>query len=221
MTAVKVAAGSSKALACFIAAQLDHIVPGDGRDADETLVATLLPVALMRIVPILDAVHSFTPGCFNHLNSLQYATLLYLLAHEQWCRFGPGPAADRLFCLNRTLNAIDLFYAVQLPPVFFISHGLGTVLGNAIYGNRLVVFQNVTVGRVGDDRPTIGANVVLYPGAVVTGKAIIGDRSVVAAGTVVHGCEVPPDSIVTTNGGALVIRPRRRDYAELYFRPKA
>ena len=219
MSALQLEAGSVAALTRFVAAQLDNIVPAEGREIDEATVGDLLPAALARMAPVLEAVRSFTPGRFNHLNSLQHTTLLYLLSNEQWRRHGPGPVADRLFCLNRALNAIDLFYAVQMPQVFFISHGLGAVLGNAVYGDRLVVFQNVTVGRVGNDRPTLGTDVVLYPGATVTGNAVVGDRSVIAAGTVVHGTQVPPDSIATSEGGSLVIRPRRRDYAALYFRP--
>jgi serine O-acetyltransferase len=218
MTKLHLEAGSIDALARFVATQLHHIVPGEGRAVDERLVRELLPTSLARMAPILAAVRSFTPGSFNHLNSLQHATLLYLLGNEQWRRHGPGMAADRLFCLNRALNSIDLFYAVDLPTVFFISHGLGSVLGNAVYGDRLVVFQNVTVGRVGNDRPTLGADVVLYPGAVVTGRSVVGDRSVVSAGTVVHGVEVPPDSVVTAEVGSLVVRPRQRQFADLYFR---
>jgi serine O-acetyltransferase len=221
VTTLELEAGSIGALSRFVAAQLHNIVPGDGREVDEAQVLALMPETLARLRPILDTVRSFTPGRFNHLHSLQHATLLYLLANEHWRQFGPGPTPDRLFCLNRALNAIDLFYAVQMPTVFFISHGLAAVLGNAVYGERLVIFQNVTVGRVGDARPTLGSDVVLYPGAAVTGSAVVGDRCVIAAGTTVHGTEVPADSVVTSEEGSLVIRPRRRDYAALYFRASA
>jgi serine O-acetyltransferase len=212
-------AGSAVDLARYVAKQLESLFPAEGLEADTERLSALLPSALERLRPILASVRNFDPTTFNHFNSLQYATFLYLLSNEQW-RCSPSDAmADRLFCLNRALNAIDLFFAVQMPEIFFISHGLGSVIGNATYGERLVTFQNVTVGRVGDDRPQVGARVVLYPGAVVTGRAIIGEGSVVAAGTVVHGITVPPDVVVTSLGGEIVFRPRTRDFISLYFRP--
>ena len=215
---LRLRAGTPRALAGYIATQLHHLLPCEGLDSDTARVFRVLPEALERIRPILAAVTAFRPDEFDHFHSLQYATLLYLLGNTQSRLAEVDPLADRLFNLNRIINSIDLFHGIVMPEVFFISHGLGTVLGNATYGNRLVVFQNVTVGRIGADRPMIGKNVVLYPGSVVTGRTSIGDNSVIAAGTVVHGTEVPPDTLAVTQGGDLTLRPRRKDYAALYFR---
>jgi serine O-acetyltransferase len=197
------------------------MLPGDGLDADTDQIAPLLPRTLERMRPILAAVRNFDHDTFDHYNALQYTTFLYLLANEQWRTRPRGALADRLFCLNRALNAIDLYYAVTMPEVFFVSHGLGTVLGKATYGERLVVFQNVTVGRVGEDRPVLGAGVVLYPGAAVTGSAVIGDNCVISAGTTVHGVEVPPNTVVKSGPNGLVMTTRTRDFLALYFRDSA
>lgn len=214
-------ARSETALARFVARQLDAMVPGEGIEDDLENVQPLIAPALQRLRPILRAVRAFDENEFNHLNSLQYATFLYLLANEQWRSRPSEPLADRLFCLNRALNAIDLFYAVEMPEVFFLSHGLGAVIGNATFGERCVFFQNVTVGRVGNQRPVIGRNVVLYPGSVVTGSSVVADGCVIAAGTVVHGECIEPDTIVRTGVDGLVREPRKRDYAGLYFRSPA
>ena len=216
--ALALRAGTRQALGHHVAVQLDNMYPAEGLEADVDRIRTSLPRALDRLRPILASVRSFDPESFNHFNSLQYATFLYLLGNEHWRTGVVDSLADRLFCLNRALNSIDLFYAVEMPEVFFLSHGLSAVLGNANYGNRLVVFQNVTVGRVGDERPTVGSNVVLYPGAVVTGASVIGHNSVVAAGTVVHGMQVPDNTVAMTRGSGLVLKPRERDFAGLYFR---
>jgi serine O-acetyltransferase len=181
----------------------------------------LLPVALHRIRPIIAAVTIYEPDAFDHFHSLQYSSLLYLLGNVQWHLDPTNSIGDRLFCLNRALNSLDLHHAVTMPEVFFISHGLGAVLGNARYGDRLVVFQGVTVGRVGQARPVLGNNVVLYPGATVTGNCVVGDNCVIGAGTVLHGANVPSDSIVTQRGGELIFEPRKRDYSALYYRPIA
>lgn len=168
--------------------------------------------------PILEEVHNFTPGYFDHLNSLQHATLIYLLANEVFLTAGECELADRLFCVNRALHSIDLFYKVRMPEIFFLSHGLGAVLGNTTYGNHLVVFHNVTVGRVGDARPTIGNRVILYAGATVTGSAIIGNNCVISAGCIVNNLTIPNNTIVRLEDGKLVQSPMKREMIGLYFR---
>lgn len=203
----------------YIARQLDNMFPEGGFEQDLALIAPLMERAMARMRPILAAVCAFTPDAFNRFNSLQYTSLLYLVGNEEFRRNGHSELAARLFYLNRALNAIDLFYAVEMPEVFFVSHGLGAVLGNATYGNRLVIFQNVTVGRVGQDRPTLGDNIVLYPGAVVTGNARIGNNCVVSAGTVVHGMEMPDNTVAVRRGDGVQLIARRKDFIGNYLRP--
>lgn len=202
----------------YVAGQLNALFPDDRLDGDTAALTDVMPNALNRMRPLLAAIRNFTPETFNPYNSLQYASFLYVLANERW-RTGAGDTlAERLFCLNRALNAIDLFYSVELPEVFFISHGLGAVLGRAKYGERFVFFQNVTVGRVGDHAPTLGNDVVLYPGAQITGNATIGDRCVLSAGVHVHEISIPDDSVVFNGPQGLVIKQRRKDYVGLYLR---
>jgi serine O-acetyltransferase len=217
---MKLRIGSSEQLARYVALQLDRLFPDAGLPSDLERIMGALPAALERMRPILASVRAFVPDSFDHFNSLQYTSLLYLLGNELWRADSQAGMAERLFCLNRALNSIDLFPAVRLPEVFFISHGLSSVLGNVEYGNRLVVFQNVTVGRIGADRPQIGSNVVLYPGATVTGRSTIGNNSLVAAGAVIHNQSIPDDSIAGTRGTGLVITARKKDYIGLYLRPQ-
>jgi serine O-acetyltransferase len=217
VTDLTLAIGTERRLADHVARQLDSLFPQDGAACDAAALAPHVAPSLQRLRPILAAVRCFETGRFNHFNSLQYASWLYLLANQVWRQEGHAVLAERLFCLNRALNAIDLFYAVDLPEVFFLSHGLGSVLGNAQYGDRLVVFQNVTVGRVGANRPQIGRNVVLYPGAVVTGASVIGDGCVVSAGTVLHDVEMPAGMLAVQREGRPAFVPRRKDYTGLYL----
>ena len=204
-------------LARYVARQLDANFPAAGAEHDGAAIALVLPAAITRLRPILMAVRCFDGTSFEFYNSLQYTTFLYLLANEQSVRGDCPGLPERLFCLNRALNAIDLFYSVRMPPLFFISHGIGSVLGSAEYGNRLVVFQNVTVGRVGQDRPRIGDSVVLYAGATVTGRTQIGNHCVVGAGAVVHNTTVPDNTVVSARGGQLVFSENRGGYIDLYF----
>lgn len=204
-------------LASYVARQLDSMFPSQGVEADTENILQVLPLAIDRLKPVLRAVQCFNAASFDFYNSLQYTAFLYILANAQFRAGLDRSLSERLFCLNRALNSIDLFYSVELPEVFFVSHGLGTVLGNARYGNRLVVFQNVTVGRVGASKPVIGDNVVLYPGAVVTGKTVVGNNCVVSAGTILHNVVVPDNSVTKWEGGKVVFRENKKDYVGLYL----
>ncbi len=214
---IALAAGDARALAVITTTQLGNLFPDPAQPRDQDRIAALLPATLARLAPILASARSFETGRFDHRHSMQYATYLYLLGNEAWAQGLEPELAERLFCLNRALHAVDLFYKLALPEVFLISHGQGLVLGGTSYGDRLVASQNVTVGRVGDARPTIGARVVLYPGAIVSGRSNVGDGAVIAAGTIVHNVDVPPDMVASMGAHGPVFRPRTRDFTGLYL----
>lgn len=206
--------GSQAALVAYVSRQLDFF---GGVEADMAMLDHSIGEALTRFAAMAPRVRAFRAEWFDHLHSLQYASFLYLTGRSAWA-VDPGSAlVDRLFCLNKMLSSIELHPAVELPGAFLLSHAIGAVLGAATYGEGLVVFQNVTVGRVGENRPQIGRDVVLFAGATVTGRSIIGDGSVVAAGTNVHNIEVPPYSMVRHVGDQLTIDPLQRDYHSLYL----
>lgn len=210
--------GAPERLAAFTAHQLASLFP-DGPEADDAAALNaIVGGALERMRPILAAVRAFEPERFDHFHSLQYASYLYLLSRAA-AQAGDRTLADRLFCLNRALNALDLYHQVELGEVFFLSHGLGSVIGAARFAERLVIFQSVTVGRVGDNRPTLGEGVVLFPGASVTGRSVIGRNCVIGANASVHNLTIEDDMMVAQADGRLVVRPRERDYLDLYFRP--
>ena len=210
--------GKSTDLARYLAKQADNLFPSSDLALDVDALAQVVPTALERMRPIVAAVRNFTPNYFDHLNSLQHTSFLYLAANEIFKLSGPCELAERLYCTNRALHSIDLYYKVTMPEVFFLSHGLGAVLGNTRYGNYIVIFHNVTVGRVGDARPTIGNNVVLYPGVTVTGSSVVGDNCVISAGVVLNNLDIPDNSTVRMLGGQIVLAQRKRDISELYFR---
>jgi serine O-acetyltransferase len=204
-------------LAKYVATQLDNIFPEASREDDQSRIYPFINTTLDRMQPILEAVRSFQFSSFDKYNSLQYATFLYLLANEVWVGCLDSKMADRLFLLNRTLNSLDLFYKVKMPEVFFLSHALGTVLGNVEFANNLVVFQNVTVGRLGTATPKLGANVILYPGSSVTGNSIVGDNSVIGAGVAINNMIVPNDTVATMVNGQINFKQRIRNYIDLYI----
>jgi serine O-acetyltransferase len=202
-------AGTPKKLAYFIARQLDALFPATSVAEDSAAVAGILENALQRMRPILASVRAFDAAVFDHFNSLQHASLIYLLSTEA-SRNGWTTLADRLFFLNKALAGLDLYHQVKLGDVFFISHGLGAVIGNAVYGSHIVFFQGVTVGRIGDNKPTVGSKVIFFPGCSVTGHSVIGSNCV-------HNLVVPDNSIVINSTTGTKIRPLEKDYLSLYF----
>jgi serine O-acetyltransferase len=210
-------AGSPERLARYVAHQLHSLFPEESSEADAAAVAPMTLAALDRMRPILRAVQIFNPAYFDHFHSLQYLLFLYFLSKEAFLR-NKKVLADRLFCLNRSINAIDLYHQVDMGEIFFISHGLGTVVGNASFGNRLVLFQNVTIGRVGENRPAFGDRVILFPGSSVTGRSTIGDNCVIGNGARVHNMDVPDNTVVTQVSSDLSLQPLKKDYIGLYLR---
>jgi len=211
--------GSHADLLGYLGRQLDNFFP-DGRGETErpALQARLEP-ALQRLERCIDQVRMWTPGRFDHLHSSQYTIFLYYLAHTIWKGGGERAVCNKLFGLNKALNGIDLFYEIELPEVFFIGHSVGIVLAKATYGNRLVLYQNSTVGKNHGDAPSLGDGVVMYPNTAIIGRCEIGAGSVLAQGTSVVNRDTPGDCMVFPGeAGGLVFKPPTRRVLDDLFR---
>lgn len=149
-------------------------------------------------------------AAFDHLNGDHMATLLYFHANSVWRESGDPALPTRLFYLNRILHGIDLFYSVAMPDIFLLVHPLGTVLGNARYGDYLVVYQNCTVGAVTDVYPRFGQGTILYSRSSVIGDCTFGDDVVLAANAFVVDSDVPANSVVVGQYPALRVLPNAR-----------
>lgn len=78
---------------------------------------------------------------------------------------------------------------------FCIAHGDCVYIYAESIGNHFTVFQGVTIGRNQNGIPVIGDNVTVYTGATIVGPVIIGNNSVIAAGSVVIH-DVPEGALV-------------------------
>jgi serine O-acetyltransferase len=216
---VELRSGTKDALAGYLTKQLDAFFPDPTAQTAE-VIRHHLPAALRRLAPILAACRAYQPHRFDHFNSMQYTTFLYLLANEIFVGGDEATGVcERLFLLNKSLAGIDLFYRIRMPEIFLLAHACaGTVFVNTTYGEKLVIFNNVTIGRLEQKRPEVGAGVVLYPNTVIVGDTQIGDRCVVSAGTVVSNTRVQSDSLVFRGEAGLITKPSRKDYLGAYFR---
>jgi serine O-acetyltransferase len=105
-----------------------------------------------------------------------------------------------------------------MPPVFFIGHSVGIVLAKATYGNRLVLYQNCTVGKNHGAAPTLGDGVVMYPNSAIIGACGVRDRSVIAQGVSVVGRDTPGHCLVFQGerGGLEFVPPKRDVLADIF-----
>lgn len=210
---------SRESLLDYIVRQQAAVTP-DGRDeAFRKACDAHFDEALARLSVCIDGCAPWRPGEFNVLQSSQHTIFLYYLANTIWRRSGETAAPVRLFLMNKAFNGIDLFYEIAMPQVFYIGHSLGIVLAKATYGNHLVLYQGVTVGRHKDQIPKIGDRVVLYPGSAVAAGAVVEDDVVLSQGVRVIGRHVPKGQMVFAGApGELVLRPRPDDLLQEYFR---
>ncbi len=155
---------------------------------------------------------------FNHLNGDHYAMLLYLLSHCIWLETSNEGLAAKVFLLNKYLHGIDAFYKVKLPDIFLFVHPLGTVLGNAQYGDYFVVYQNCTIGSKLDGKyPTFGSGVMLYSKSSIIGDCTIGDNVIFGAGSAIVSKNIECNRVVLGSTPSELVKPSRYNVAKDIF----
>lgn len=137
------------------------------------------------------------------------AVIHHRLAHALY-RLG-APLVPRLLAsISQTETAIDIHPEAQIGQHFFIDHGIGVVIGQtAVIGENVRLYQHVTLGAKsftedesgalvkGKPRhPVIEDDVVIYAGATILGRVVVGKGSVIG-GNVWLTRSVPPGSFVS------------------------
>lgn len=137
---------------------------------------------------------------FNIKVTWHLATFIYWLSREIWENEGSNDECEALFCLNKILNAIDLFYEVPMPNIFFLGgHTSGQVFVKASFEDYLVTFQNCTIGRNLGDTPILGRYNVLYPGSSIIGNCVIGNNVVLGPGVQIVNRKIQDNTILKLN----------------------
>jgi serine O-acetyltransferase len=183
----------SNQLQNYVNQQINYLFPV--YDANE-VTSSQLDVARERAIHCVAHIKEWGNNGFDPLVSWQYASFIYLLSRVIIETSNDRILATRLFLLNKAINGIELFYEIEFPPVFFLSHTLGTVLSKAIYGEKFIIHQGCTVGRNKMDRPTIKDNVVLLPHSSIIGKCIVGENTVITPGVQLINTDSPGNCYV-------------------------
>lgn len=118
------------------------------------------------------------------------------LAHQLWTD-GRQPLALYLQSRLSQIYAVDIHPATTMGSGIVLDHATGIVIGEtAIVGDDVLILHGVTLGTKefikGDRHPIIGNQVVIGAGASILGRTKIGDRSIVASGSLVLE-DMPPD----------------------------
>jgi serine O-acetyltransferase len=203
----------------YTCAQVATFFPDGKNEAVRNQVSRHMDEALARLERCINAVRMWTPDRFNYLNSSQYCIYLYYLSNTIWRNERDATVPTRLFLLNKTLNAIDLFYEIEMPEVFFIGHSVGIVLAKATYGNYLVLYQNSTVGKNHGVAPVIGDGVVMYPNTAIIGRCQVRDGTILSQGTGLINQDSPGHCVVFAGAmGKPLFKPAKRVVLEDIFR---
>jgi serine O-acetyltransferase len=147
---------------------------------------------------------------FNPFHAAHYTIFLYYLSHTLFQKSQENRIiCDKIYYLNRMLNACDLFYEVNLPDIFFLDHPLGSVIGRGQFGNYFSFSQGCTVGNNKGVFPVIGEKVKMLSNSKVLGNCKIGNNVIIAANTYIKDSDIPNDSIVFGSSPNLVIKKKK------------
>lgn len=219
----------SSELKIYVSDQLGHFFPDQykmrGQDIDSAFA-----LALDRLENCFKYIsfpaYSNNKGetYFSHLHSDQYAQFLYFFSNSLWQLSENKPICDKLIFLNRVLNNMFISYKCGLPDIFFLGHPIGSIIGNAVYSDFLVVFQNVTINTstndLGEQAPILGKGLFLGAGAKIIGNKSVGDRVSIGVDAVVYNQKIDDDRVVTKNSNGIVeinLRNKPQCMAQNYF----
>lgn len=154
---------------------------------------------------------------FNPFHSVQYMIFLYYLSNTIYKNeTDAGVLCDKLYYLNKSLNAMDLFYTVELPEFFMAEHPVGTVIGGrGTFGNGFMFYQGCTVGGFHESNgtisyPNLGSNVKLFAHAGIIGRCTIGSNVNIGAGTLIKNQDIPDNVNVFGQSPNLIIRSKKQ-----------
>ncbi|MBB5609240.1 MULTISPECIES: serine O-acetyltransferase EpsC [unclassified Janthinobacterium] len=174
----------------------DAVLAQQARDITRAFAASL-PAIRALLVSDVQAAYAGDPAATSVAEIMlcypgTIAILYHRLAHQLHVLGSPFLA--RLIAdIAHTLTGIDIHPGAQIGASFFIDHGTGVVIGEtAIIGQRVRLYQAVTLGAKrfpADDtgalikgtprHPIVEDDVVIYAGATVLGRIIIGAGSTV------------------------------------------
>lgn len=148
---------------------------------------------------------------FNPFHSVQWMIFLYYLAHSIFKKGSHTKVCDKLYFLNKLMNGLDMFYAIELPPHFGAEHPVGSVMGRATYGDDFFFYQGCTVGGFHKKDgtivyPVIEKGVRMFANSSILGDSHIGTGVKVGAGALIKNQNIPDNATVFGQSPNLIIK---------------
>jgi serine O-acetyltransferase len=213
---------SESSLTAYLLKQLDFFYP-DEHKTDYLILQHCVKEAVNRIRICFDPINSkyYVNGnvsIFNHLNGDQYASFLYFVSNNAY-KAGDEILASKLFLLNKAMFGLDVFYSIRLPEHFLLAHPLGTILGNAVYGDYFVAYQGVTVGSTNNGAyPVFSDSTILYSNTSILGNCITGKNFILAANSTLINTRIEDNKVVLGNYPQNKIINNSNNLISNYFR---
>lgn len=152
---------------------------------------------------------------FNPYHSVQYMIFLYFLSNTIYRENSQNEfLCDKIYYLNKVMNSVDIFYAIDLPEYFAAEHPVGSVMGRAQYGNGFMFYQNCSVGGIHLPEskivyPVLGENVKMFAGSMILGNCKVGNNVNIGAGALVKNQDIPSDVNVFGTSPNIIIKSKR------------
>lgn len=151
---------------------------------------------------------------FDPLHSVQYMIFLYYYANSLYRKYPGHSLSDKIYYLNKVMNGVDIYFAVELPNYFTAEHPVGSVMGRAQYGEGFMFYQNCSVGgfHLPDNKivyPVIGKNVKMFAGAMLLGDCKVGDNVNIGAGALIKNQDIPSNVNVFGISPNIIIKPKK------------
>jgi serine O-acetyltransferase len=220
----------------------DELLPGFRREEAIELTrafASQLPEIRGHLISDLRAAFVGDPAARNFPEILigypgMAAIIHHRLAHILH-QLGARLLARLIAEIAHAKTGIDIHPGAAIGSGFFIDHGTGVVIGEtAVIGDNVRIYQAVTLGArhfptdeegnviKGDARhPVVEDDVVIYAGATILGRIVVGRGSTIG-GNVWVTQDVPPNSIVTRQQpGARLARLSETDARRVDLTPPA
>lgn len=211
-------------LKAYVINQLDHFFPDKVKWKQETLFDRALGEALERSeycfqFVALDAYHKNGTTYFSHLHADQYTVFLWYLSNAVWKIFQDHQLASKFFYLNKALNGILCMYDAEMPDIFLILHGAGSVLGKAVYTDFFVACHNCTVGAVHGGYPKLGKGVAMAPMSVIVGSCTVGNNVTIGTQAMLRNRDIKSGLLYyrDVNSGEHQTKLVSRSWAQSYF----
>ena len=156
---------------------------------------------------------------FNHLFSDTYMLFLCYLANSVWEQTKDSMLSSKVYYLNKILHSFDCMYDTELPEIFLIIHGTGTMMGKAKYGNYFIIYQGCTIGASNGIYPVIGNGVSVTANSSIIGKSNIGNMSTISTRTTIFQKDIDDNhtAFIDFETGILKTKPSKTCYAQQFF----